>query len=267
MKYTLFSFALLLFSVAVQAQGIKPQSEEDKGFFVGLYNGDRLYARKIQMKSPLFKGDFFLLDDSLRIPTNSIKYYQNREGFFVRVGDITGRNAFAKRVMDGRISKYYTTVNAYNDPYYWGGGGMYRGMYGSPYGMYGPMGMGQGMMNSRRIYFFTKDDGPMQEYNVRNLSDAVADNAGSMQSLRQYRTSRIVETGLSVVGAGLLVYGLSNSVVQTQFGPQFKMSPVAYAGIGVSVAPLLMRLFKKDKLEEAIELYNYQQRPQPALAR
>jgi hypothetical protein len=88
----------------------------------------------------------------------------------------------------------------------------------------------------------------------------MADNAGSMQSLRQYRTSRIVETGLSVVGAGLLVYGLSNSVVQTQYGPQFQMSPIAYAGIGVSVAPLLMRLFKKDKIEEAIELYNYQQR-------
>jgi hypothetical protein len=260
MKYTLFSFVLLLFSVAVQAQGVQPQAEEDKGFFIGLYSGERIYANKIQMKSPLFKGDFFLLDDSLRYPTNSIKYYQNRDGFFVRVGDVTGRNAFAKRIMNGRIAKYYTTVSAYNDPYFWGGGGMYGRPYGmySPYGMYGPYGAGG--MSSRRIYFFSKDDGPLQEFNLNNLTEAMADNAGSMQSLRQYRTSRLIETGLSVVGAGLLVYGMSQSVEQTPAGPRLAISPAAYAGIGVSVAPLLMRLFKKDKLNEAIELYNYQQR-------
>lgn len=258
MKHALILLVLLLSSWAVQAQGVQPQKEEDKGYFIGLFSGERIHANKIQMKSPLFKGDFFLVDDSLRYPTNSIKYYQNKEGFFVRVGDMSGRNAFAKRIMNGRISKYYTTVSAYNDPYFWGGG-MYGRPYGmySPYGMYGPGGMG---MSSRRIYFFSKDDGPLQDFNVRNLADAMADNAGSMQSLKQYRTSRLVETGLSIVGAGLLVYGMSQSVEQTPAGPRFAISPIAYAGIGVSAAPLLMRLFKKDKLNEAIELYNYQKR-------
>jgi hypothetical protein len=264
MKYTLFSFVLLLLSVAAQAQGVKPRKQEDKGYFIGLYNGERIHANKIQMKSPLFKGDFFLLDDSLRYPTNAIKYYQNREGFFVRVSDTSGRNAFAKRIMDGRISKYFTTINAFNDPFMYGPyGGM--GMYGNPYRM-GGMGMGPwgpGMMGgSRRVYFFSKDDGPLQDFSVRNLSDAMADNAGSMQSIRRYRQGRVIETGLSIVGAGLLVYGLSQSVVQTQYGPQFQMSPIAYAGIGVSVIPIINRLFKKDKLTEAIELYNYQTREQ-----
>lgn len=256
MRYSLFTFVLLLFSVAVQAQ-TEPQQEEDKGFFIGLYNGERIYASKIRMKSPLFKGDFFLLDDSLRYPTNSIKYYQNRDGFFVRVGDVTGRNAFAKRIMDGRISKYYTTVSAYQDPYFWGNpyyGGRY---YGSRYGYGMPYNSG---MSSRRIYFFSKDGGELQDFNVNNLQEAMADNPASLETLRRYRQSRVIETGLSLVGAGLLAYGLSQSFTQTSYGAQFSASPLLYAGVGVSVIPIVTRLFKKDKITQAIELYNYQKR-------
>lgn len=260
MRYTLFTMVLLLFAVATQAQD-QEHRDADRGFFVGLYNGERIYANRIQQKSPLFKGDYFLLDDTLRLPTNSIKYYQNRDGFYVRLGDPRGQSVFAKRVISGRISKYYTTVMDYRDPF----------MYGRPYGMgYGGMGMGYGGMwspwgmggGSRRLYFFSKDGSELVDYNVRNLREAVADNQGSLTMIRQYQTSRVVETGLSIVGVGLLVYGMNKSIQQNPYtgNVQFNLSPLVYVGAGALGAPILMRLFKKDKLTQAIELYNYQER-------
>ncbi|WP_266203543.1 hypothetical protein [Pontibacter kalidii] len=219
-------------------------------YFIQLQDGQVYYANKLQYKSPIFKSNHFLLDDSLKFNPSMVNVFQSEDGFFARVESGNSYNAFAKRLTDGpRIDKFYTTRT-----YYDGGYGY------SPYG-YGYGGYGMPRTSRKRIYFFSKDNGPLYVMNFDNLETALADNASSMGLLQRYKRDKLINTGVSIVGVGLLAVGAVKSINSSQEvngNTNLRINPLMYAGAGVLGAQLVINLFQKDKLTQAMEVYNYQ---------
>lgn len=222
--------------------------------FIQLQSGDIVYGNKIQYKSPLFKSSHFLVDDSLKYNPSMVNSFQNDEGFFARVEAGNSYDSFAKRILDGpRIDRFYTSRTTYNYGY-------------SPYGYgYSPYGMGGPRSSRRRIYFFSKDNGPLYLVNYENLEQVLADNASSMALLRKHRKDKLINTGISILGGGLLAAGAISSFSNSQDitnGGSVNISPLMYAGAGVLGAQFVINLFQKDKLTQAMEVYNYQLKQQ-----
>lgn len=220
-----------------------PNNTREAGLFIGLMNGQRVYARKLQLKSPLFKKSVFIVNDSAQYDQAAVQYFQDDEGFYTRL-NARKRSDFAKRTSVGRISKFYTSRTSYNN-------------YG-PNGFGGFGGFGYGMPTTRLVYYFSKDGGPLQDLNYQNLRRELTDNIGSVEVLEKYRRGKRLETGLTVAGAGLFVYGMANSLRGSNgTGIVRQADPTLFVGLGLAAIPWVMHLFKKDHLNEAIELYNY----------
>ena len=215
------------------------------GSFIGLINGQNIPATYIQYKTPLFKPRYFLVNDSMRIAADQVYRYQDETGYYERISLERSNQEFAKRESTGRISKFYTARTSY-DPGY---------SYGYGYGPYGA-----GYPRVRYTYYFSKDGQPLQSLNYKNLKVALADNAGSMASLHRYKRSKNIETGLFVAGAGLLIGGMVATLndLNSPDNRSTNVSPAVYAGLIVVNVPWIIRLFEKDRMEEAIQLYNYQ---------
>ena len=217
--------------------------------FIQLQNGEIVYANRVQYKSPIFKSSHFLVDDSLKYNPSIVSAFQNNDGYFARVEAGNSYDDFAKRILDGpRIDRFYTSRTTYNYGY-------------SPYGYGYGYGMGGPRSNRRRIYFFSKDNGPLYLVNYENLEYALQDNASSMALLSKYRKDKLINTGVTILGGGLLAAGaissFSNSSTMNN-GGGVNISPLMYAGAGVLGAQFVINLFQKDKLAQAIEVYNYQ---------
>jgi hypothetical protein len=238
---------LILFAWAIAGGSWAQEVATSSGtpFFVELQNGERVYARKLQYKSPIFKQNFFLLDDSLKYAPESIKFFQNQEGFFARLNAGRRYSDFAQREMTGRVSTYFVLRTDYNSMSPSIGVGM--GRYG-----YGGYGYG-GYPTQRKVYYFSKDNAELVQMNYRNLRDALADNPGSLESLKQYKRSQNIQTAMYVVGAGLIFAGLQQSS-----GSNSGYSPLLFIGLGVTILPTLIKFGRKDRLTEAIEVYNYE---------
>jgi hypothetical protein len=234
-----FCLLLLLCLIA----GLDAIAQNTKPYFIKLQDGQVVQARKIQLKSPLFKSNYFLLDDSLRYSPAMISAFQNDDGYYARVEPGNSTEAFAKRILEGpRIEKFYTSRTTYDSYGY------------SPYG-YG-YGYGMPRTSRKRIYYFSKDGGPLYHFNQENLEQALSDNAASVTLLQKYRREKIIGTGVTIVGAGLMALGVANS--QRTADGSVNLSPVLYAGAGVLGAQLVFNLFQKDKLTQAVQVYNYQ---------
>ncbi|WP_025608578.1 hypothetical protein [Pontibacter actiniarum] len=214
-------------------------------YFVQLQNGQIIYANKLQYKSPIFKSNHFLLDDSLKYNPSAVAVFQNEDGFFARVDAGNSYDSFAKRITDGpRIDRFYTSRTTYDYGYGY-----------SPYGYGGPR------TSRKRIYFFSKDNGPLYLMDFDNLEMALSDNASSMALLSRYKKDKLINTGVSILGAGLLAVGAVKSINDSQEvngSTELNVSPLMYAGAGVLGAQLVINLFRKDKLAQAVEVYNYQ---------
>ncbi|MFD2246812.1 hypothetical protein [Pontibacter ruber] len=233
----LFSLILLGLSLCLSAQA---QGYQDRRHFIQLYDGQTVFANKVQYKSPLFKGNYFLLDDSLKYNIEAVNVYQNKEGYFARVSSGGRYDDFAKRIIEGpRISKFYTTRTSYN--------------YG-----YSPYGYGMSTPSRRRVYYFSKDGGPLFSFNYENLQQALSDNASSMTLLQRHRRDRIIYTAMTVVGAGVTAAGVLSSVNKRDEFGNTELSPAIYVGAGIIAVPVVIQLFRKDKLTQAVEVYNYQ---------
>ncbi|MFD3002926.1 hypothetical protein ACFS7Z_21345 [Pontibacter toksunensis] len=217
--------------------------------FIQLQSGDIVYGNRIQYKSPIFKSSHFLVDDSLKYNPSMVSVFQNDEGFFARVEAGNSYDDFAKRILDGpRIDRFYTTRTTYNYGY-------------SPYSY----GYGGPRSSRRRIYFFSKDNGPLYLVNYENLEQILADNPSSMALLRRHKKDKLINTGISILGGGLLAAGAISSFNNSQDlnnGGSVSVSPLMYAGAGVLGAQFVINLFQKDKLTQAMEVYNYQLKQQ-----
>lgn len=236
MRKQLYLFLILCFITGVEATAQRTQR-----YFLKLQSGEVIEANKIQLKSPLFKSNYFLMDDSLKYSPAQVSTYQNEDGYYARVEPGNSSEAFAKRILEGpRVEKFYTSRTTYEN-------------YG-----YSPYGYGYGMPRSsrKRIYYFSKDGGPLYLFNHENLQQALGDNAASLALLQKYKREKYISTGVTILGAGLMALGVVNS--QQSPDGSVKLSPLLYVGAGVVGAHFVINLFQKDKLTQAVQVYNYQ---------
>ena len=216
---------------------------------VGLKTGAIYNVYDVEVKQPLFGRNFLLLDGQRRVDMSEVGFYENETGHYVRTTlPHSSREATLRREKTGRISLYAT----YNTSYSPGGFGMpgYGGFGGlGGYGGYG--GYGNGYRTTKTEYF-SKDNGPVQNLNTRNLALATTDNAGAQALLAQARRSQQGVIAAYVAGGALLVYGALQSFQANSTG----ISPALYAAIPVLIVPLVLQGKQASAQRQAIALYN-----------
>ena len=224
-------------------------STQPTRYQVGLKNGAVYNAYDVEVKQPLFGRNFLLLDGQRRIELSEVGFYENETGHYVRTTlPRSSREATLRREKTGRISLYAT----YNTSYAPGGYGMPGFGYGGfGYGGFGGYPYGSGYRTTKTEYF-SKDNGPIQNLNARNLALATTDNAGAQELLAQARRYQTSTTIAYVVGGGLLAYGLLQSFQANSNG----ISPVTYAAIPVLIVPLIFQSKQAAAQRQAIALYN-----------
>jgi hypothetical protein len=221
-------------------------------FQVGLKNGQVYNVADVEVKSPLFGRSHLLLDGRQRIDLADVGFYEDQTGHYVRTTlPNSNRETTLRREKTGRISLYATYNTSYaSSPY-----GMGMGMGGFGYGgyPYGGFGNPYGGYRTTKTEYFSKDNGPVQNLNLRNLAIATAENPGAQQLLSNARRYRQSTIAAYVVGGGLLVAGLVQSTRPTS-SPG--ISPLFYAAIPVLIVPLIFQSKQAEAQRQAIALYN-----------
>ena len=219
-------------------------------FQVGLKTGLVYNATDVEVKNPLFGKHYLLLDGQQKIDFDNVGFYEDESGHYVRT-NLPGsrRESTLRREKTGRISLYSITSTSYN-PGYSGMGGM--GGYG--YGGMGGMGYpgGYGGYRTVKTEYFSKDNGPVQNLTSSNLLLATRENAGAQELLLAGRRYQSITTAAYVVGGGLLVAGLLQTLRPSQGG----ISPLTFAAIPVLIVPLIFQGKQADNQKQAIALYN-----------
>ncbi|ALW83692.1 hypothetical protein AUC43_00375 [Hymenobacter sedentarius] len=223
-------------------------------FQVGLKNGLVYNASDVETKTPLFGRSYLLLDGQRKFDLNEVGFYEDETGHYVRTTlPGSSRESTLRRDKTGRISLYSITTSQYSS----GPGGFgYPGYGGYGYGGYGMGGMGYPYNGYRTVKteYFSKDNGPIQSLSTRNLMLATSDNAGAQQLLMESRRYQQITVGSYVVGGGLLIAGLLQSLQPTDNGRS--ISPMVYAAIPVLIVPIVLQSKQASNQRQAIALYN-----------
>lgn len=221
-------------------------------FQVGLKNGLVYSANDVETKNPLFGHSYLLLDGQRRFELAEVGFYEDETGHYVRTTlPNSSREATLRREKTGRISLYSITTTQYSGGpggfgypgYGYGGyGGYGMGGYGNPYGGY----------RTVKTEYFSKDNGPIQNLSSSNLLLATRDNAGAQQLLFDSRRYQHLTTASYVVGGGLLIAGLLQTLNPTRGG----VSPLTYAALPVLLVPIVLQSKQAANQRQAIALYN-----------
>ena len=236
---------------AAQEQRRTGSAVETTRFAVGLKDGRVIQAYDVETKQPLFGKPFLLLDGEQRLELNAVRYYDDETGHYVRTvlpGRST-REATLRRDRVGRISLYSITSTQYSNgsPYGYSPYG-----YGGRYGGFG--GFGGPMYRTTKTEYFSKDNGPIEDLNLRNLSVATADFPVSRGLLEQARKYQKYTTLSYVAGGGLVAAGLIASLSNS--GSRSGISPLLYAGIPFFIVPVVIQGKQQRAIRQAITLYN-----------
>ncbi|GAA3928423.1 hypothetical protein [Hymenobacter algoricola] len=225
---------------------------EASRYSVGLKNGQTYRVFDVETKQPVFGRSFLLLDGQQRIDLSEVKYYEDETGHYVRTKLPKGnRDVTLRREKVGRISQYSAYTNQFSGGY---PGGFSPYGYGGRYGGFGGYGMGGPMYRPIKVEYFTKDNGPVQDLSLKNLSLATADNPASTEMLLQARRYQQYATASYVVGGGLLVAGLLNSLSTRDGGTL--ISPLMYAAVPFLIVPVVVQGKQQRSIRQAISLYN-----------
>lgn len=219
-------------------------------FQVGLKNGMVYSASDVETKNPLFGRSYLLLDGQRKFELAEVGFYEDETGHYVRTNlPNSSRETTLRREKTGRISLYSITSTQYSSnpggfgyPGYGYGGYGYGGFGGYPYGGY----------RTIKTEYFSKDNGPIQNLTSRNLLLATQDNAGAQQLLLDSRRYQQITVASYVVGAGLLLYGLTQTLRPGTSG----VSPVTYFALPVLIVPIVLQSKQANNQRQAIALYN-----------
>ncbi|UOR04035.1 hypothetical protein MUN82_13900 [Hymenobacter aerilatus] len=225
-------------------------------YAVGLKGGQVYRAYDVEIKQPVFGRNFLLLDGQQRIDFDQVRYYEDETGFYVRTTlPKSRREATLRRDRVGRLSLYSITRTQYagGSPFGYSPFGYGYGGFGMPYGG-GFGGYPYGGYRTVRTSYFSKENGPVQDLNVRNLSAAVSDNAGASALMAQARRYQTITTLSYVAAGGLMVAGLVSSFNPNPGRPT--VSPLVYAGIPLLIVPLVLQGKQQNNIRQAITLYN-----------
>ena len=221
-------------------------------FQVGLKNGMVYSASDVETKSPLFGHSYLLLDGRRKFELAEVGFYEDESGHYVRTTlPGSSRESTLRRDKTGRISLYSITSSQYTSG---PGGGFGYGGFG--YGGYGSRfgGYPYGGYRTVKTEYFSKDNGPIQNLSTRNLMLATSDNAGAQQLLSESRRYQQAILASYVVGGGILVAGLLQSLRPTERG--MSISPLMYLAIPVLVVPIVLQGKQASNQRQAIALYN-----------
>lgn len=221
-------------------------------YAVGLKSGQVHKGFDVLLKQPLLGRAYLLLDGQQRFEMDQVRYYEDETGFYVRT-TLPGRSAretTLRRDKVGRISMYSITSTQYanNGMGGMGGFGRYGGFGGYPYGFGGPM------YRTTKTEYFSKDNGPIENLTLRNLSLATADNQVAISLLLQARQYQTYTTFSYVAAGGLLAAGLLRSLKPSADGPT--ISPLVYASLPFLIVPLVLGGKSQNNVRQAISLYN-----------
>ena len=223
-------------------------------FQVGLKNGLVYSANDVETKHPLFGHSYLLLDGQRKFELAEVGFYEDESGHYVRTTlPGSSREATLRREKTGRISLYSITSTQYSG----GGGGFGYPGYGYGMGGYGMGGYGMGGYpyggyRTIKTEYFSKDNGPIQNLNSRTLLLATNDNAGAQQLLFESRRYQQLTTASYVVGGGLLVAGLLQTLSPTRGG----VSPLTYLALPVLLVPIVLQSKQASNQRQAIAIYN-----------
>ncbi|MDO7874011.1 hypothetical protein Q5H93_04635 [Hymenobacter sp. ASUV-10] len=216
---------------------------------VGLKGGMVYNVRDVETRNPLFGHSYLLLDGQRKIDFKDVGFYEDETGHYVRTTlPNSSREATFRRDKTGRISLYSITTTQYNP-------GGYPGRMGYGYGGFGYGGMGgypYGGYRTVKTEYFSKDNGPIQDMNMRNLMLATRDHAGAQQLLVDARRYQRGIVASYVVGGGLLVGGLIQTLQPNTAG----VSPLVFAALPVLIIPIVLQSKQVNNQKQAIALYN-----------
>ena len=222
-------------------------------FQVGLKNGMIYSANDVETKNPLFGRSYLLLDGRQKFELAEIGFYEDESGHYVRTTlPNSSRETTLRREKTGRISLYSITTSQYSS-----GPGGFGGYPGYGYGGYGYGGFGgypYGGYRTVKTEYFSKDNGPIQNLTTNNLMLATRDNAGAQELLMDSRRYQRLTVGSYVVGGGLLVAGLLQSLRSSD--GRASISPLVYAAIPVLIVPIVLQSKQANNQRQAIALYN-----------
>ena len=224
-------------------------------FQVGLKNGLLYNVSDVEIKTPLFGRSYLLLDGQRKFEMTEVGFYEDESGHYVRTTlPGSSRESTLRRDKTGRISLYSITSSQYSSTpgglgmgmggFGYGGMGGFGGMGGYPYGGY----------RTVKTEYFSKDNGPIQNLSTPNLLLATRDNAGAQQLLTESRRYQQATVASYVVGGGLLVAGLLQSLRPNDGGAS--ISPLMYAAIPVLIVPIVLQGKQANNQRQAIALYN-----------
>lgn len=242
-------------SVRQQAQRTVLPPANTTRYAVGLKSGQVYRGFDVLVKQPLFGRPFVLLDGQQRFELDQVRYYEDETGFYVRttLPGRSNRETTLRRDKVGRLSLYSITStqyagNSFGGPFGYGGYGRYGG-FGGPYGYGGPV------YRTTKTEYFSKDNGPIEDLNLRNLTLATADNQAATNLLLQARQYQTYTTLSYVAAGGLLVAGLVSSLNSaSNEGPT--ISPLVYASLPLLIVPLVLGGKSQNNVRQAISIYN-----------
>ncbi|MGY2133503.1 hypothetical protein ACW9KT_14840 [Hymenobacter sp. HD11105] len=225
---------------------------ETTRFAVGLKDGRTFQAYDVETKQPVFGKPFLLLDGQQRIDMNTVSYYQDESGHYVRttLPGRSSREVTLRRDRVGRISLYSITSTQY------AGNGYGYNPYGfGRYGYGGMGGFGGPMYRTTKNEYFSKDNGPIEDLNLRNLSVATSDYAASRGLMDQARKYQTYSTLSYIAAGGIMAVGVFSSLSNSG-GGRANISPLVYAGMPLFIVPLVMQGKQQRNIRQAISLYN-----------
>ncbi len=239
MKYSLNAFVLFFF-LSIPYANCQNQEKSESGFIVGLRNGNVIHPQSLQYKAPMFTKPFLLVNGEEKIEVEKVQYYQDETGYYVwkYVNDFEGEVKL-KREISGEISAYsrITTQYMYNE-------------YGGSY-------------SSTRIDYFQKGYDSVEKIKFNNLRLALYGNDESIAKMNEVKVLRAINATAYVVGAGLIIGGIAHtSKLNEESGsPPYddvsvKISPLLFVGAAAFTIPLFTAKPKREKMLEAIRIYN-----------
>lgn len=213
---------------------------------VGLKDGKVFSASDVTQKNPLFGRPYLVLDGRQHLELAEVSFYEDESGHYVRT-TLPGsrRETTLHRDKVGRLSLYSITTTQYSPGGYGMGGYGMGGFGGMPYGGY----------RTVKTEYFSKDNGPIQNLTQRNLVLATLENPGAQALLADAKRYQRFIFSSYVVGSGLLVAGLVQTL-KGNGGGTWGISPLTYAAIPVLIVPLVLKSKRDQTQKQAIALYN-----------
>lgn len=233
---------------------IAQEKIDESKYFIHTYDGEIIYTKYIDYKTPLFKRNYFKINGE-KIEERVVKFYRAENGFFGNIKDFGG--GFAERIIKGKIN-LFEHINTYTTNVPNANG------FGSP------------MMTTNTVVnrYYNSGYNSLKVADYENLSVELASNSKSIEILNDFHTAKKKRVMWYVIGGvatvvGILTAGKKTGEYERTFNhntgwyentPVTEIRPVnltiGLLGFATVVGTYISSLKKKDHIKKAIMIYN-----------